>query len=1118
MKRRSGFEMKVLGAFAAAMLVVCVLAATTWKVASDANAAALWVEHTHEVLNSLSRARGDTLQIELVTQSYRITGDAAQLAERNMAMASREAVLRRIQQLTEKNVVQQERWMLLRAVVDQRMAIAREVELLRKTQGVGAASAFVATSPLKETRERVYRLLQDMEAEELRLLEQRYADQQRTRNKLLGMGLLVALSLCALLAATYAVIHRQLRKTDASQMALASSEENLATTLHSIGDGVLATDTHGRITRMNPVAEQLTGWQQAEALGLPVDAVFRIVHEQTRLPAEVPVALVLATGEVQELANHTLLLARDGSERSIADSAAPIRDGAGRIHGVVLVFRDETLARQARQVISSQNELLEQRVSERTEQLRESKEHLRSVINNVPALIAYVDTQQRYVYVNSQYQQRFAPGRPDIGGLTVREVLGEARYAIAAPLVEQVLQGQAQSYDWQPFPDIWQAIHYVPKCDAQNAVVGYYVLGADITERKLASEKIQTLNTELALRVHELEQVSRALKTLSAGNRALLRASHEQQLLDHMCQAIVDAGGYQMANVWYSHDDVEQSMSPMAECGYPVGLAALQTLKVTWADNERGRGVIATAIRTGMPQVVENMHADPRCAPWLEHLYGSTTCIACPLTVHGKTLGALAIFAIEPGTFGPNEVTLLSELADDLAFGISNLRAAVEQQAVQVAMHHLTRFDSLTGLPNQLQFTEQLEAAIEAGVRLDQPFAIMQTNIERLSEINDALGFNQGDAMLREFGARLQMAAPAPAVVARLRGDEFAMLLPHSDLHAATAMVQRLAAMLAQPFPIADILLDVSVRTGVALFPQHGRTSHDLYRHMDIAVHQAKKKGVAYRVFDPAQNQVQSHRLNMAGELRRAIEGGDLLLYLQPKIAMATGKVCGAEGLVRWKHTERGLMPPGEFIGLAEHTGLIKPLTEWVIDAALRLNHVWQDQGCALPIAVNLSARNLRDEGLLDTIRKQRATWGVAAGLLELEITESAVMDDAEFALRVLHSLRDDGIPLYIDDFGTGYSSLSYLQKLPVEYIKIDQSFVHDMATSKDSAAIVRSTIDLVHDLGRKAVAEGIETRAAWEQLAALGCDFAQGYYIARPMPAEAFPGWVQDFQSRPTR
>jgi EAL domain-containing protein (putative c-di-GMP-specific phosphodiesterase class I) len=253
--------------------------------------------------------------------------------------------------------------------------------------------------------------------------------------------------------------------------------------------------------------------------------------------------------------------------------------------------------------------------------------------------------------------------------------------------------------------------------------------------------------------------------------------------------------------------------------------------------------------------------------------------------------------------------------------------------------------------------------------------------------------------------------------------------------------------------------------------------------------------------------------LTIAGELRRAIEGGDLLLYLQPKVEFATGRVCGAEGLVRWKHAERGLIPPIEFISLAEHTGLIKPLTEWVIETAMRLIQGWERQGCALPIAVNLSARNLREDDLLERIRLLQSTWGIAPGLLELEITESAVMEDAEFALRVLHSLREEGIALHIDDFGTGYSSLSYLQKLPVEYIKIDQSFVRDMCTSKDSALIVRSTIDLVHDLGRKTVAEGVETQGDWDQLAAFGCDIAQGYFIAKPMPAEEFLAWVAQFR-----
>lgn len=1113
MKSRSSFETKVLAAFTAAVLVVTALATATWKVARDAAEASLRVAHTHEVLDSLARTKGDTLQIEFNTQNFRISGDPARLTERDATMLDRETTLRRVKQLTSDNARQQERWTQLREVIDERVAISRRVELLRKTQGLEAANAYVAGAPLQATRERTYRLLREMEEEERRLLEDRSAEQLRARQNMVAAGALVALLLVALLTATYVLIRRQLRKTEASRRALADSEESLSTTLHSIGDAVLATDTKGCIIRMNPVAERLTGWSFAEARGRPVDEVFRIVNEQTRAPAEVPVAKVLATGEIQGLANHTMLLARDGSEYPIADSAAPIRDTTGRVGGVVLVFRDVTIERQAQRTIREQNELLEQCVRERTAQLHESEEHLRSVISNVPAMIAYVDSQQRYIYVNQQYLERFAPGQADIAGQTVRDILGEDRYAVAAPLIAKVLRGEPQGYDWQPFPGVWQVIDYVPKRGAQDQVVGYYVLGSDITERKHDEEKIQTLNTELGQHVRELEHVSRALRTLSAGNRTMLRATDEQDLLDSMCRAIVAAGGYPMAVVWYRNDDESRSLRPMAENGYPAGLDALRMLKTSWADNEHGRGVVANAIRTGQTSVVRDIFTDPNYAPWRSYLRGKAFGVACPLRVGGEIIGALAIYGAEPDTIDSDEITLLTESADDLAFGIATLRARAEQQKIQEAMHRLTRYDALTGLPNETQFSEFLTAAIDSGERLNQSFAVLQTNIEELSEINDVLGFSHGDQLLREFGARLSTAAPASAIVARLRGNEFAILLPDSNANGAITMVQRLEDVLVRPFPIADISLDVSARMGVALFPAHGSTPHDLFRHMDIAVRQAKKKGVRHVIFNPGQNQNQSHRLTIAGELRRAIEGGDLLLYLQPKVEIATGRVCGAEGLVRWKHAKRGLVMPGEFIGLAEHTGLIKPLTEWVIETGLRLNHAWARKGCALPIAVNLSARNLRDENLLEKIRHLQSTWGVAAGLLEIEITESTVMEDAEFALRVLRSLRDEGIPLYIDDFGTGYSSLSYLQKLPVEYIKIDQSFVHDMSISKDSSLIVRSTIDLAHDLGRKVVAEGIETQENWDQLAAFGCDFAQGYFIARPMPAEEFPNWVEQFR-----
>lgn len=1111
MTPRTSFHAKVLTAFSAATLVVAALCLADWKLAYDARDAVRWVEHTQEIRSALAEIRAESLAIELSTQNFRITGNPLHLAERNDAIAKRKEALEQIHRGTADNPLQQERWRALNEVVEQRLAISRQIEILRQRDDTEAANAYAAQAPLKETRERMYQLIAAMADEENRLLAQRDATRLRTGTFLTTIGALTAIALFILLAGSYMLIRLQLQLAESQRQALAESEQSLATTLHSIGDAVLATDAQGRITRMNPVAERLTGWRLAEALGRKVEEVFRIIHERTREPAEIPVIQVLASGEVRGLASHTALIARDGRECPIADSAAPIRDGDGKIHGVVLVFRDETTERRAQFMIQEQNALLEQRVRERTEQLNESEDRLRNVINNVPALIAFVDTQQRYVYVNNQYRQNFAPEHADITGRTVRDILGE-RYATAAPRIELALQGHSQTYDWEPFPGIWQVINYAPQRDAQGQVVGYYVLGTDITERKQAEAVIQDLNTELARHVHQLEHVSRALRTLSAGNRAMLRATDEQALLDSMCAAIVDAGGYDTAVVWYCLDDMAKSLLPMAQSGYPGGLTALDGLGSTWADDDYGHGAVATAVRSGTSRHVGNIPADPGYAPWQEHLSRYASTLACPLRVGHQVIGALAIYDTEVDAFGPDEIQLLGESADDLAFGIATLRARVEQQQNQETVHRLSHYDTLTGLPNETHFSEALNAALDTGQRLQRPFAMFQANIERLSEINDALGFAQGDQLLCEFASRLRTAVPQPNTVARLRGDEFSALLPDAGAGEALAMVLRLEEALARPFRIADIGLEITTQIGIVLYPEHGTSTHDLYRNMDIAVHQAKKDGAPHRVFIPEPSPERSRRLTIASELRRAIEGGDLRLYLHPKVDMATGRVSGAEGLVRWQHAQRGLIPPGEFIGLAENTGLIRPLTEWVIETAMLLLRDWQGQGCALPIAVNLSARNLRDDNLLERIRRLQADLGVAPGLFEMELTESTVMEDAEFALRVLHGLRDTGIPLYIDDFGTGYSSLAYLQKLPVDYIKIDQSFVRGM-DSKDCACIVRSTIDMVHDLGRKAVAEGIETRESWDQLARLGCDYAQGYFIARPMPAEEFPAWVEAFR-----
>ena len=1112
-KTHSSFETKVLAAFIAAMLVVAGLVAASWKMAHDATDAARWITHTHQVIDNLTRIRGETLQIEFSTQGYRLTGSAERLIERDESIALREALMEQVHRLVADNAVQMARLQQLRAVLDERLAISRQVVELIRTQGTRAATRYANNAPLQATRQRTYRLLREMEADELRLLDERNGAYDRAKQALVGSGLGLALLLSALLTGTYLLLRRQLRATEAGRQALVESEENLAITLHSIGDGVLVTDRAGRITRMNPVAERLTGWTQAQALGHPIDEIFSIVHEETRAPAEIPVARVLATGEVQGLANHTTLLARDGREIPIADSAAPIHNARGEVVGVVLVFRDVSTERAAQRLVAQQNLLLEQNVIERSAQLRDSQEHLHSIINGAPALIAYLDTGQRFVYANTHYRRRFAPDGHDITGLTVREVAGEERYAKAGAALTRALQGEPQTFDWQPFPGVWQVSNYVPRRDAQGQVIGCYVLGTDITERKRHESQIETLNTELARRVHELEHVSRALRTLSAGNRTMLRAHDEQTLLDNMCHTIVNAGGYSVAVVWFRSDDAGQSLWPAAEHGFPGGMAALRLLKASWADNVHGRGAVGSAIRSGEATVVHDISSDPHYAPWRTLIDGQASVLACPLHMDNRVMGALAIYQPESGAFDADEVSLLSALADDLAFGITTLRERAEQQRTRQAMHHLTQHDALTGLANETQFNERVNAAVEQGLRGGTHFAMLQTNIERLGEINDALGFSHGDQLLRDFAQRLAQAAPPGATVARLRGDEFALLLPGGDSAAAQHLAQHLHTLLRPPFALADLALDVTARIGVVAYPEHGLTPHDLFRHMDMAVRQAKKQGSGIACYDPQLNPAPAQRLTFAGELRRAIEGGQLALYLQPKVEMASGRVCGAEGLVRWPHPVRGMIPPGEFIELAEHTGLIRPLGAWVLETAFHLNQYWSGRGQALPIAVNLSARNLRDDSLLPLIRELQTAWQDGQGLLEIEITESTAMEDPEFALRVLHALRSLGVPLHIDDFGTGYSSLSYLQKLPVDCIKIDQSFVRNMVSSKESALIVRSTIDLAHDLGRKVVAEGVETRQHWEQLAALGCDMVQGYYIARPMPAEAFQAWLRDYQ-----
>jgi diguanylate cyclase (GGDEF)-like protein len=421
-------------------------------------------------------------------------------------------------------------------------------------------------------------------------------------------------------------------------------------------------------------------------------------------------------------------------------------------------------------------------------------------------------------------------------------------------------------------------------------------------------------------------------------------------------------------------------------------------------------------------------------------------------------------------------------------------------------LRHQATHDALTGLPNRLLLHDRLERALAASDRTGDRVAVMLIDLDRFKEINDTLGHSYGDELLRQIAPRLQDVLRHSDTLARLGGDEFAVLLPAvPDRAIVQAVAERLRAALHRSFDADGMRLDVEASIGVAISPDDGTATHALLRNADIAMYVAKDRK-AGAVFFEAEDHVSTPlRLTALGDLRRALETDDqLFLHYQPKFALDDERFLGVEALLRWQHPERGLVPPADFIGVAEGTGLINQITERVLQLALAQTRRWLDAGHEVPVAVNLSTRCLLDAGLPDLVAGLLAAHGVPAALLRLEITESAVMGDAARASDVLARLHAQGVHLSIDDFGTGYTSMAYLRRLPVNELKVDRSFVMGMIDAEQDEVLVRTAIDLGHNLGLTVVAEGVEGPEHVAALRALNCDIAQGFHFARPMPAEA--------------
>jgi diguanylate cyclase (GGDEF)-like protein len=475
-----------------------------------------------------------------------------------------------------------------------------------------------------------------------------------------------------------------------------------------------------------------------------------------------------------------------------------------------------------------------------------------------------------------------------------------------------------------------------------------------------------------------------------------------------------------------------------------------------------------------------------------------------------RPLEALASAAsrIEKGEYGEPVRVERSDEIGVLASSLNHMRSGIADREKHILK--LAYEDPLTDLANRSQFSNTLEAQIESAASGNLGLTILMMDLDRFKYVNDTLGHGVGDHVLREVSVRLNQTVTGAECIARLGGDEFAILVRNTPERDPTDTARQIVEALEVPILYEGQPLDVGASIGIAHFPQHGRDGQTLLRNADIAMYAAKRNKTGFAVYEAHYDTTQQEHLSLLSELRRAVERNELRLYYQPKVSLHSKNISAVEALIRWEHPTRGLVPPAMFVPFAEQTGYIKLLTRWVLREAVRQCGEWLREGLRLTISVNISARDLMNRDLPEQLTALLTEHGVPPGLLCLEITESGFMEDPAHAQRVLDRIAELGVKLSIDDYGTGYSSLSYIMRLPVQELKIDRSFISRMASDPEIATIVRSTIDLGHNLNLKVVAEGVEDVAAWNMLRVLGCDDAQGYFMSKPLESRMLATWIR--------
>lgn len=852
---------------------------------------------------------------------------------------------------------------------------------------------------------------------------------------------------------------------------------------------------------------------------------------------------------------------------------------------------------------------------------------LSRVVEQSPASIVITDTRGHIEYVNPHYSQ--------VTGYTLAEVLGKTPNIIAsgqttkevyAALWQTILAGgvwHGEILNRRKNGELfWEFEVIAPVFDIKGTICNFVAIKEDITARKRADA--------------ELQRVNRTLRVLSRCNAVLVRAADETEILEAMCDVLIDIGGYPL--VWIGQPKDDYQIQVVAQRGFDTAPLAGAIASARWDDTPYGGCPAGRAVR-GVNIVVEHQLNGPALAPCvtIERETGVKAAASLPLLAGGEMLGVLNLFSHDELAFDQAEIALLSELAEDLAYGMSNLRSELKRRAgeaelqlmrramdassdgIMVADHRLgsaplvyvnhaferitgfaatdaigqsARFlhaadidqsgqsaldyaiqagnearvelrtfrkdgepfwselavapvrdaddqvshvigvltditerkqweaqleyqathDALTALPNRLLLADRVQQAILSARREESCVALMLLDLDRFKLVNDSLGHDVGDTLLKDIAARLTSRIREGDTVARLGGDEFVVVANVHDEHGAASLAQTLIQAIAEAVLIDGQSIYPSCSLGVAMFPRDGEDLVTLLRNADAAMYRAKADGSSMPQFYAQSLTVSTgRRLQLESALRQALERDELHLHFQPKVQLNNGMLIGAEVLLRWQHPQFGAVSPAEFIPIAEDTGLILSIGDWVLRQTCRQIAHWQaGELPVVPLAVNLSARQFSTPELVEQIDGILQETGVDATLLHLELTESILVHRPDAAAAMLQRLRGLGIKLALDDFGTGFSSLNYLRRFPINLLKIDQSFVRELVQDAGSAKIALSIINLAHSLRMQVVAEGVETEAQLKFLQRNGCDQVQGYLTGRPVPAIDFQALLE--------